>query len=144
MKSVFPEAQVIVHLDGGDRLGRYTNIFNILKDNGGKFDMIGMSLYPSTTDWRSVTDNCISNIKTLHDTYGKKLMICETGLEWNEEDTAYEFLSYLLSQAMGEHRRRMPRSLLLGAAAAPGYNGGYNKGAFDANGTPTKALDAFK
>lgn len=144
VKSVFPEAQVIVHLDGGDRLGRYTNIFNILKDNSGKFDMIGMSLYPSTTDWRSVTDNCISNIKTLYDTYGKKLMICETGLEWNEEDTAYEFLSYLLSQT-----RENTGGACLGVfywepQAAPGYNGGYNKGAFDENGTPTKALDAFK
>ena len=46
VKAVFPEAKVIVHLDGGNNQWAYDRMFDILENNGGKYDMIGMSLYP--------------------------------------------------------------------------------------------------
>ena len=46
VKAVFPEAKVIVHLDAGNDRWRYDRMFGLLEDNGGKYDMIGMSLYP--------------------------------------------------------------------------------------------------
>ncbi len=51
VKAVYPEAKVIVHLDKGNNLGQYTWMFDGLKQNGAKWDVIGMSLYP---DW--ITD----------------------------------------------------------------------------------------
>lgn len=48
VKSVFPQAIVIVHLDNGYDNGLYTWFFDELKKNGGKWDMIGMSLYPKS------------------------------------------------------------------------------------------------
>ena len=47
VKSVYPNAKVIIHLDGGDNNSNYTWMFDGLKQNGGKWDVIGMSLYPS-------------------------------------------------------------------------------------------------
>ena len=44
VKSVFPQAVVIVHLDNGFDKSLYTWFFDELKKNGGKWDMIGMSL----------------------------------------------------------------------------------------------------
>lgn len=46
VKSIFPEATVIVHLDNGFDNNLYNYIFDGLKQYGGKWDMIGMSLYP--------------------------------------------------------------------------------------------------
>ena len=49
VKSVFADAIVIVHLDNGYDNGLYTWFFDELKKNGGKWDMIGMSIYPYWT-----------------------------------------------------------------------------------------------
>ena len=46
VKEVFPEAIVIVHLDRGHRQSLYDWHLDTLLKHGGKFDMIGMSLYP--------------------------------------------------------------------------------------------------
>ena len=46
VKEVFPEAIVIVHLDRGHRQDIYDKNLDIILKYGGKFDMIGMSLYP--------------------------------------------------------------------------------------------------
>ena len=49
VKSVFDDAIVIVHLDNGYDNELYTWFFDELRANGGKWDMIGMSLYPYWT-----------------------------------------------------------------------------------------------
>ena len=45
-QSVFPESIVMVHLDNGFDKDLYDFNLGVLKDNGAKWDMIGMSLYP--------------------------------------------------------------------------------------------------
>ena len=49
VKEVFPEAKVIVHLQSGDDNGLFRWVFDILRDNGTDYDVIGMSLYPDGT-----------------------------------------------------------------------------------------------
>ncbi len=143
VKSIFPDAQVVIHLDSGDNLSLYTRIFGYLSQNGGNYDMIGMSLYPDAATWQSQVDACIDNINTVATTYGKPVMICEVGMRYDEAETAYEMLSYLRSQcenATGGHCK----GIFYWEPEAPaGYNDGYYLGAF-ADGAPTKALDAFK
>ena len=46
MKKVFPEAIVIVHLDRGHKQSLYDWNLDIVRKYGGRWDMIGMSLYP--------------------------------------------------------------------------------------------------
>ena len=150
VKAVYPEAKVIVHLDGGHDNGLYDRIFSVLEANGGKYDMIGMSLYPCwwnndrnafDTDWKPNTDACIANIRKVHDTYGKEVMICETGMPVNDPDNAKEMLSYLLEQTQA---LEYCRGVFYWEPEAPdGYNDGYGLGAF-ADGKPTKALDPFR
>ena len=65
VKSVFPEAKVIVHLDSGDRLDLYTSIFGILKEANARYDMIGMSLYPDPSNWEDTVNKCLENIGKL-------------------------------------------------------------------------------
>jgi arabinogalactan endo-1,4-beta-galactosidase len=47
VKSVFPNAKVIVHISNGYDNGLFRWMFDGLKANGAKYDVIGMSLYPS-------------------------------------------------------------------------------------------------
>ena len=80
VKAVYPEAKVIVHLDKGNNLGQYTWMFDGLKQNGAKWDVIGMSLYPDwITDqtWEQVSDDCLDNIKTLSGKYNCDVIISE-------------------------------------------------------------------
>ena len=60
VKAVYPQAKVIVHVDEGNNLGRYTWLFGELKKNGGKWDVIGMSLYPEDNNWQDLTTNCLN------------------------------------------------------------------------------------
>jgi len=143
VKSVFPDAKVIIHIDSGDNLAIYTRIFNVLKAYGGKYDMIGMSLYPDPGSWQASVNSCISNINSLFKTYGKPVMICEVGMDYDQAETCKAFLENLRYQAENGTGGECKGIFYWEPEAPAGYNGGYNKGCF-ANGTPTEAMDAFK
>lgn len=98
VKSVFPEAIVIVHVENGDDLGKVKYHFDRLIQNNGKFDMIGLSLYPywSKKDWQEAIDDCIGVMRWIKNKYRKDVMICETGMPVDDSETAYLMLSTLL------------------------------------------------
>lgn len=88
VKEVYPNAKVIVHVDKGQDLGGLTWLYDKLKDNGGKWDVIGLSLYPEDDNWQSYAESCLSNIQTLSSKYGKDVIISEIGMEWSSEQAA--------------------------------------------------------
>lgn len=142
VKSVLPDAKVIVHLDGGNDQKRYDKMFDILDANGGKYDMIGMSLYPywaqlegETGGWQKVADDCESNINHLKQKHNKPVIICEIGMPYNEGETCRQLISRMMKTDV--------EGIFYWEPQAPnGYNGGYSLGCFD-NDAPTVALDAF-
>ena len=143
VKSVFPDAKVIVHLQRGDDNDLFRWLFDGLKANGGKWDVIGMSLYPSPSDWREMNEKCLANMKDMLGRYGSAVMICEVGMSWDEAPTAKLFLEDLMAKC-----RTLPTDRSLGVfywepQSYGGWNG-YTLGAFDNTGKPTEALDAFK
>ncbi len=93
VKSVFPEALVIVHLDNGFDNDLYNKNLDIIKNGGGKWDIIGMSLYPywsmeagkEPTAQRTIVD-CIRNIRKVSAKYGCDVMIVETGYLVDEQN----------------------------------------------------------
>ena len=140
VKVVFPQASVIVHLNNGANQWRYDRIFGALRDNAGKYDMIGMSLYPEPDSWKSTVDEMISNINHLTSTYGKPVMICEIGMDYREAATCKAMIADIIARTASLD----VKGIFYWEPQAPaGYNDGYNKGCFD-NGMPTEALDAFK
>ena len=89
VKSVFPDAQVIVHIDNAYQDNTW--FFDKLKANGGKFDMIGLSHYPMTNSqmtWKAMNSAAILNIKTLASKYGCKAMVCEVGVKASASEIA--------------------------------------------------------
>lgn len=139
VKSVYSDAKVIVHLDSGDNLSKYTWMFDGLKSAGAKWDVIGMSLYPEDNNWQTLTDKCLSNVSTLIQRYSTQVAICEIGMAWDSENA-----------------EAVMTKVVNGCKAISGclgvfywepecYNGwnGYTKGAFDSTGKPTNALNVF-
>lgn len=141
VKSVFPDAQVIVHIDCGQELSLYTYVFDYMKEKGGKYDVIGMSLYPENGKWPDYVDRCVSNISSLHAQYGKPVMVCEIGMDYDHAQECRDCIAALISK--GRDTGHLLGVFYWEPQAPAGYNGGYGKGCF-LNGTPTVALDAFK
>ena len=143
VKAIYPEAKVIVHLDKGNNLSQYTWMFDGLKQNGAKWDVIGMSLYPDwITDktWEQVSDACLSNIKTLSGKYNCDVIISEIGMVWNSKNAA-PFLKKMVDGCKAIST--CEGVFYWEPECNSGWNG-YDKGAFDNSGKPTAALDAFK
>ena len=88
---------MIVHIDEGNNPNRYIWLFDGLKADGGKWDVIGMSLYPDpeTQDWRKLNNDCISNIKNLIERYNTPVMMCELGINWNYEEAEAFFTDFV-------------------------------------------------
>lgn len=142
VKEVMPQAKVIVHLDGGHLQQPYDRMFDLLETNGGRYDMIGMSLYPYWAakqgfdgDWSKVADACIVNIEHLKKKYSKPVMICEIGMPYDEGEACAGLISKMMDADV--------EGIFYWEPEAPGgYNGGYNLGCFE-NGAPTIALSPF-
>lgn len=143
VKAIFPQAKVIVHLDAGNNQWIYDRMFDLLRDNGGKYDMIGMSVYPfwaeqqgETGGWLKVANDAIANINHLKSKYGKPVMICEIGMPYNEAEKCKQLIAKMMGAAV--------EGIFYWEPQAPnGYNGGYSMGCFD-HAAPTVALDPFK
>jgi arabinogalactan endo-1,4-beta-galactosidase len=140
VKAIFPNAKVIIHLDSGDNLALYTRVFNYMKQNGGKYDVIGMSVYPDKGKASEYVDKCISNINSLYTTYGKPVMICELGMDYDDAEECRDCIASLISK--GKATGHLLGIFYWEPEAPAGYNDGYKKGCFD-NGTPTVALNAY-
>ena len=152
VKKVFPEAIVIIHLDRGHKQSIYDWNLDIVKKYGGKFDMVGMSLYPywameghPELQADSIITACMANIRHVSEKYGCDVMIVETGYEVNEQKP----------EVMEEGRRQLARVIREARTETNGrcrgvfywepqcLPGGYKLGAFDSKGKPTVIMDGF-
>lgn len=143
VKEVFPETKVIVHLPNGYDKELYKWLFNALRANGGKWDIIGMSLYPSKENWETRIQESILNIKQLVINYKTDVMICEVGMPWDDPGTCKSFLSELITKCKAIDNDRCKGIFYWEPQSNPKWNG-YTLGAFDSNFKPTSALEAFK
>jgi arabinogalactan endo-1,4-beta-galactosidase len=142
VKAASPTSKVIVHISNGYDNGLFRWIFDGLKNNGAKWDVIGMSLYPSAADWQTKNNQCLANMTDMISRYGSEIMVCEIGMPMSEAAAAKLFISDLIAK-----NKSLPNAKGLGVFywEPQSYNGwqGYNLGAFDDTGKPTVAMDGF-
>ncbi|MFC4104063.1 glycoside hydrolase family 53 protein [Paenibacillus xanthanilyticus] len=143
VKSVFPSTKTIVHLANGYDNALYVWNIGGLIANGATFDIIGMSLYPSASDWSAKVTQTISNANNMISRYGKSIMISEIGLDYNQPAAAKSFIADIKTKVRSISGGKGLGVFYWEPQATPGYNGGYNKGAWQADGKPTIALDGF-
>ena len=148
VKEVYPEAIVITHLDDGYNLFLYEYVFNAMRRLGGKFDAIGMSVYPywskrDQTTKEAVTD-IIDNINVLSKEFGCPVIIVETGATvWMPEE-GYDFLSRLITAAKNDTNGNCTGVFYWEPTGVhTPLEDSYGLGAFECF-KPTKIMDAFK
>lgn len=141
VKSVSASTKVIVHLANGYDNATYRWLFDGIKAGGAKWDIIGMSLYPSTSNYTTLDAQCLANINDMVSRYGTPAMVVEVGMEEDQATTTRDFLTDLITKV-----NSVPNGNGLGVFywEPEAYNWqGYGLGAFTAAGAPTIALDAF-
>lgn len=152
VKSVCPDAIVIVHLDNGFDSALYDRNLGTILKYGGKFDMIGMSLYPywaikskREPDADHTISDCMSNIRRVSRKFDKDVMIVETGYEVDEShpevmEQGREQLKRVIREARYKTDGRCRGVFYWEPQCLPG---GYKLGAFNSKGAPTAIMDGF-
>lgn len=142
VKAVDPAAKVIVHISNGYDNTLFRWIFDGLKNNGAKWDVIGMSLYPTASDWSAKNTQCLANMTDMVARYGSEVMLCEVGMPVAEAAASKAFIQDLIAK-----NKSLPNNKGLGVFywEPQSYNSwnNYKLGAFDDTGKPTVAMDAF-
>lgn len=151
-KAVFPDAKVIVHLDNGfdDELYRWN--LDALRDNGAKWDIIGMSIYPywakdsgKEPSAARLFNDMRKNIKKVVDRYGTDVIVTETGFEVDEQNPwkmqmGREQLTQLINICRNETKGHCLGVFYWEPTADPTH---YKLGAFTKDGHPTDIMRAF-
>jgi arabinogalactan endo-1,4-beta-galactosidase len=143
VKLVSPSAKVIVHISNGYNNEMFRWMFDGLKANGAKYDVIGMSLYPEVNTWREKNEQCLTNMRDMIKRYNKEVMVCEVGMPYDEAEACRLFITDLIRKvkSLPDHKGL---GVLYWEPQAHHNWKGYKLGAFDDSGKPTVALDAFK
>jgi arabinogalactan endo-1,4-beta-galactosidase len=134
--------KVIVHLSNGYDNNLYRWMFDGLTAAGVQYDIIGMSLYPSVTNWASYNTSCLANMNDMVSRYQKSVMVVEVGMEVDQPAVCQAFITDLIHKV-----RAVSGGNGLGVFywEPECYNNwqGYGLGAFDNTGKPTVAMNAF-
>ena len=145
VKQVYPEAQVIVHLDQARDPKRYDFIFDGLRQHGAQWDIIGMSVYPYWDQREKKEENdegtmrhALDNMRRVVKKYGTPVMVVETGYEVARPADGKRFIAQLIKEC-----RAMDGQCLGVFYWAPELEHHYPLGAFH-DGQPTAIMEAFK
>ncbi|MFZ6845025.1 glycoside hydrolase family 53 protein [Undibacterium sp. RuTC16W] len=141
VKAVYPSALVVLHLANGYDDAVFRWFFDGVKSKGAKWDVIGMSHYPPVSGWASYNTKIAATMSDMVSRYGKPVMVCEVGMDWQQAATTKSMLSDLITKtkALGSNGLGV---FYWEPDAYPGWQG-YTLGAVNASGQFTKALDPF-
>lgn len=143
VKAVNDSIKVIVHLSNGFDNGLFRWMFDGLTANQAKFDVIGLSLYPSPTDWVTKNNDCLANMNDLITRYQKPVMVTEVGMSWDQPTESKAFLTDLIQKTKNISNNK-GLGVFYWEPEAYGNWQGYTLGAFDNSGKPTAAIEAFQ
>ena len=144
VKSVFPNAQVIIHHDNAFNTEGNTWYYERVVKYGGKFDIIGLSHYPTTQpdyEWWQMNEMATWTIQQLHAIHDCPIMLVEIGTQADNFEQSYRILQDMRSRTdsldyMYGTFFWEPESYYRDG----GYYHGYNKSAFNPDGTASAAL----
>ena len=147
VKSIYPKASVILHIDNAWDMDTLKWFYSLMADAGVKYDMIGLSLYPSYWNdetnafepWEKKVNQAIANIPQLIKTYNRDVMLVEFGMPAAEPQKGKEALETLWNGL--KDVKRFKGIFYWEPESEPARNG-YALGAFN-DGKPTIALSPF-
>ncbi len=147
VKSIYPKASVILHIDNAWNMDTLQWFYSLMANTGVKYDMIGLSLYPSYWNdetnafepWEEKVNQAIANIPQLINTYNRDVMLVEFGMPAAEPQKGKEALETLWNGL--KDVKRFKGIFYWEPESEPARNG-YALGAFN-DGKPTIALLPF-
>ena len=147
VKSIYPKASVILHIDNAWNMDTLQWFYSLMANTGVKYDMIGLSLYPSYWNdetnafepWEEKVNQAIANIPQLIKTYNRDVMLVEFGMPAAEPQKGKEALETLWNGL--KDVKRFNGIFYWEPESEPARNG-YALGAFN-DGKPTIALSPF-
>ncbi|MFZ1305046.1 MAG: glycosyl hydrolase 53 family protein [Ferruginibacter sp.] len=142
VKAVSPATKVMVHVSNGYDNALFRWNLDGLKANGAVWDVIGMSLYPTTANWSTLNSQCLTNMNDMVARYGSEIMVCEVGMSWDQAASCNSFLTDLLVKVKAVSNNKGLGVFYWEPQAYSSWQG-YTLGAFDNTGKPTIALNAF-
>lgn len=142
VKAVSPSTKVMVHLSNGYDNALFRWNLDGLKANGAVWDVIGMSLYPSTANWSTLNSQCLTNMNDMVARFGSEVMVCEVGMSWDQPAACNSFITDLITKVKSVSSNKGVGVFYWEPEAYNNWQG-YTLGAFDNSGKPTAALNAF-
>lgn len=147
VKSIYPKASVVLHIDNAWNMDTLQWFYSLMANTGVKYDMIGLSLYPSYWNeeknayepWEEKVNQAIANIPQLIKTYNRDVMLVEFGMPAAEPQKGKEALETLWNGL--KDVKRFKGIFYWEPESEPARNG-YDLGAFN-DGKPTIALSPF-
>jgi arabinogalactan endo-1,4-beta-galactosidase len=142
VKSFNPSIKTILHLANGNDQSLFNwNIGGLINNglNMNDIDIIGMSLYPEADNWKTLVDQTHDNMLNIQNTYNKDAMVVEVGFTNSRPDITYQFIVYMIEKT----RQAQGLGVFYWEPIAYSPFTSYSKGAWDTDGSPSVAMDAF-
>ena len=144
-KAVDATIKVIVHLDEGNNNAKFRWFFDTATTNNVKYDVIGMSYYPYWlgSDYTATIGALQSNLNDMVSRYGKEVMVVEVGGDYTLVQNTYDMLVAVIAAVKSVPNNKGLGVIYWEPEGEKSWSG-YQLNAWQANGKPSPALDAFK
>jgi arabinogalactan endo-1,4-beta-galactosidase len=142
VKAVNPTSKAILHIANGFNSTLFRNVFDQLAVNSARYDVIGLSHYPTDANWPTLNAQLQATMNDMVARYpGKEVMVVETGMPATAVIPTQRMLLDLLART-----RAVPGNKGLGGLywEPQAYNWmGYSLGLWSNSGQPTAAIGSF-
>ena len=145
VKAVDKKIKVIVHVDEGNNNAKFRKFFDNATKQKVCYDVIGLSYYPYwiKKDYTEVIADLEFNLNDMAQRYGKEVMIVEIGGEDDKVENTYQLLATAIKAVKNVPNNKGIGILYWEPQGARSWSQ-YNLSAWQADGKPSPALDAFK
>ncbi|MBX9806952.1 MAG: arabinogalactan endo-1,4-beta-galactosidase, partial [Flavobacteriaceae bacterium] len=144
-KAVDTSIKVVVHIDKGNDNARFRWFFDNAATNNVKYDVIGISYYPYWlgSDYTATIANLGTNLKDMATRYGKEVMVVEVGGDCTLVQNTKDMLIAVISAVKSVPNNKGLGVLYWEPEGEKNWSG-YQLNAWQSNGQPSPALNAFK
>jgi len=143
-KAINESIKVIVHIDQGNDNGRFRYFFDNAKSNNVKYDVIGLSYYPYwlNSDYTVSIAGLQNNLNDMVTRYGKEVMVVEVGGDYTLVQNTYNMLTAVIAAVKNVPNEKGLGVIYWEPEGEKSWSG-YQLNAWQSNGQPSPALDAF-
>lgn len=144
-KAIDSKIKVIVHLDEGNKNEKFRWFFDKATELNVKYDVIGLSYYPFwlKTDYKENIADLENNLKDMASRYNKEVMVVEVGGDYTLEQNTKELLEATIKAVKSVPDHKGLGVIYWEPQGAKSWSH-YQLNAWQDNGKPSPALDAFK